>query len=195
MGFNGAYLGVPPWDIGRPQREFVKLAEAGEVKGDVIDVGCGTGEHAIYLSSLGHPALGVDAAPRAIEKAKAKAAERGSKAEFIVADALDLGALGREFDTAIDCGLFHVFSDQEREVYASSLASALRPRGRYFMLCFSDKEPDFWGGPRRVSRQEILSTFSLGWRVDYIRPARFETFQGPDGGRAWLAAVSRTEPR
>jgi SAM-dependent methyltransferase len=193
MGFNSAYLGVPPWDIGRPQREFVKLAEAGEIRGVVIDVGCGTGEHSIFLASLGHPTLGVDAAPLAIQKAKAKASSRRSKAEFIVADALDLETLERRFDTAVDCGLFHVFSDADRKAYVKSLASVLKPGGRYFMLCFSDDEPDFWGGPRRVSKAEIFESFSDGWRVDFIRPARFETFNGPDGGRAWLAGATKGE--
>jgi len=37
--FESAYTGVPPWDIGRPQSEFISLAKAGEIKGSVLDVG------------------------------------------------------------------------------------------------------------------------------------------------------------
>src|SRR5659263_683295 len=50
--FNSAYEGIPPWDIGRPQREIIRLEEDGEISGRVLDVGCGTGENALYLASL-----------------------------------------------------------------------------------------------------------------------------------------------
>ncbi len=189
--FNSAYRGTPPWDIGRPQREFVKLANVGKVKGDVIDVGCGTGENAMFYASRGHKVLGVDSSPLAIAKAKAKADQRRSTAEFVVADALDLPSLKRTFHTAVDSGLFHVFSDSERAVFARSLRGILVPGGKYFMLCFSDREPADWGGPRRVSREEIRHTFSHGWRVDSIRPARFEAYQLGLGGHAWLSSLTR----
>jgi 2-polyprenyl-3-methyl-5-hydroxy-6-metoxy-1,4-benzoquinol methylase len=161
------------------------------VKGDVLDVGCGTGENAIMFASKGHRVLGVDAAPLAIAKAKAKAKERNSSAEFVVANALDLASIGRRFDASIDCGLFHVFSDKERKVFARSLWSALKPRGAYFMLCFSDREPSDWGGPRRVTKEEIQSAFSGDWRVDSIRPARFESHFHGKGGHAWLSMITR----
>ncbi len=189
--FNDSYKGVPPWDIGRPQREFVGLADREEVKGDLIDVGCGTGEHAIFFASKGHRVLGVDSAPIAIERARAKAAQRGSEAEFIVWDALELPSLGRKFHTAVDSGLFHVFPDPERAAYVASLSGVIHPGGRCLMLCFSDEEPTDWGGPRRVSRKEIQDSFSVGWRVDYIRPARFESTFHADGGRAWLTSATR----
>ena len=95
--FESAYMGVPPWDIGRPQPEFVKLAEKGEIRGSILDVGCGTGENAIYVGALGHQTWGVDASPRAIEKAKAKAKKRSVKVNFLVWDALSLHNLGRKF--------------------------------------------------------------------------------------------------
>jgi ubiquinone/menaquinone biosynthesis C-methylase UbiE len=190
--FNSAYLGTPPWDIGRPQREFVKLADSGKIRGRVIDVGCGTGENAMMFASKGFNILGVDSAPLAIAKAKAKAKERSSAAEFMEADALDLPSLKRTFDTATDCGLFHTFSDGERVKYAKSLGGVLNPGGSYFMLCFSDKEPADWGGPRRVTKEEIYGTFRDGWKVESIVPARFEAFHLEEGGYAWLATVFKS---
>lgn len=160
------------------------------MKGDIIDLGCGTGENAIMFASGGGRVLGIDSAPLAIKKAKLKAKERGSTAEFKVADALDLALLRRTFDVATDCGLFHTFSDGERRTFTRSLGTVLRPGGRYFMLCFSDAEPADWGGPRRVSKDEILRTFSHGWRVDSVESARFEALHRADGGKAWLASVT-----
>src|SRR5690242_10007541 len=117
--FEAAYrAGGTPWDIGRPQPELVALAEAGEIVGDVLDVGCGTGENALYLASLGRRVLGIDAAPTAIEKAKEKAAARGLAVPFLVADALDLGRLRRRFETVVDCGMFHALEPAQRRTYA-----------------------------------------------------------------------------
>jgi SAM-dependent methyltransferase len=180
----------PPWDIGRPQQEFIQLAEAGAIQGSVLDAGCGTGEHALYLAALGHEAWGIDAAPHAIEQAQAKSAARGLAVEFRVWDALDLGRLGRTFDTVIDSGLFHVFSDEARPRYVRSLAAVLKPGGAYYLLCFSDREPE-GPGPRRVSQAEIRATFGPGWRVNFIREAHMESRTRPEPVRAWLASVAR----
>jgi SAM-dependent methyltransferase len=188
--FNESYRGSPPWDIGHPQAEFVRLAEEGAIKGRVLDVGCGTGENAMLFAGLGLEVWGVDAAPLAIEKAKRKATDRGARVAFEVRDALRLGEVQEKFDTITDSGLFHVFPDRQRVIFAQGLHSALITGGTYFMLCFSDEEPTGWGGPRRVSKEEIRTTFREGWRVDWIRAARFESKFHDDGGRAWLSSIT-----
>ena len=196
MGFDWAYRsGSPAWDVGRPQPVFVDLAERGMIAGSVIDAGCGTGENALYLASIGLAVTGVDAAPTAIERANAKASARGIAATFVVADALDLGGLGRTFDVAIDSGLFHVFSDEQRLRYVRSLGNVLRPGGRCFVLCFSDRQPGAMG-PRRVSQPEIRDAFNDtgGWHVDSITATHFVTqdaVRGPRAPHAWLAALTR----
>ncbi len=191
LGFEGAYAGTPPWDIGRPQGAFLKLAQAGAVRGRVLDVGCGTGEHALMAAALGLEATGVDLAPTAIELARGKARDLGLDARFLVADALDLAALGEPFDTVLDCGLFHVFDNHDRQLFVDSLGAAVQPGGRYFMLCFSDRQPGDWG-PRRVRQDEIRSSFADGWRIDSIEPAVLEITIDPAGAAAWLAALTRT---
>jgi len=191
--FDRAYEGSPPWDIGRPQPEFVRLCEEGQIVGRVLDVGCGTGEISLYFASLGHPTWGVDFAPNAIRQAEVKAAGRNLPLTFLVASALDLAELGERFDTVTDCGLFHTFLDDHRPVYAASIRSALRPGGRFFVLCFTEDEPTDWGGPRRVSREEIRATFTDGWKFRWIRRARFETRIPGVAGRAWLTALERSD--
>ncbi len=190
--FERAYRdGLPPWEIGRAQHEFVALEEAGEIVGDVLDVGCGTGENALYLAGRGHEVWGVDAVPAAIERARQKAEERGVAATFLVADALDLSALGRTFETVIDSGLFHALSDADRPRFVRSLAQVLPPGGTCFMLAISDLDSE---GPvsLRVTRQEIRTAFADGWRVDRIRPAAFESRVRPEApSRAWLASIAR----
>src|SRR5207247_1034397 len=108
-----------------------------------------------------------------ITRAKQKATERGLTATFLVMDALALKELPEVFDSVIDSGLFHVFSDDDRRRYVDGLASVLKPGGRLFLLCFSDDEPGEQG-PRRVSSKEIRAAFAEGWAVERIEPSRFE---------------------
>ena len=186
--FESAYTGTPPWDIGRPQPAIMRLAETGQITGSVLDVGCGTGENVLYLAERGFAASGVDGAPSAIRKARAKAKQRGLNASFEVSDALNLSVPERPFDTVIDSGLFHVFPDEDRLRFAGSLGRVVRLGGTYFLMCFSDQQPGEWG-PRRVTQAEIRSVFSDGWHVNYIQPSAFETNIGD--AHAWLASISR----
>ncbi len=189
--FESVYAsGSAPWDIGRPQPAFATLAEVGGLVGRVLDVGCGTGEHVLLAASLGHSAVGVDLASNAIETARAKASDRGLEARFFVADALRLSELGEEFDTVLDCGLFHVFDDDYRAQFVNSLASILPAGGRYHMLCFSDRQPGDWG-PRRITQDEIRASFAVGWNVDTIEPAVMEITIDPDGVQAWQVSAFR----
>ena len=189
--FDAIYAGdTPPWDIGRPQPAFERLAQAGGLVGQVLDVGCGTGEHALLAAALGHQAVGVDIAPRAIEFAKAKGAERDLEARFLVLDALRLVELDDRFDTVLDCGLFHVLDDQDREQYVRSLAEVVPSGGRYHMLCFSNHQPGDWG-PRRVTEDEIRSAFSEGWVTDSIEPAVIDITFDSAGALAWQVATTR----
>jgi SAM-dependent methyltransferase len=189
-GFNPAYRGTPPWDIGRPQAEFVRLEETGEIQGSVLDVGCGTGEHVLYLAQRGHEAWGLDSAPLAIDKAKQKSAQRGIQATFVAADAFDLRALGRTFDTVIDSGLFHVFAPELRPRFVASLGDALSPGATYLMLGYSDEDPG--SGPPGFSPHDIRRVFGEGWRINYVRDARFEIVDIPGHKtKAWLSSISR----
>jgi SAM-dependent methyltransferase len=181
---------TPPWDIGRPQAGFEHLATAGELVGRVLDAGCGTGEHALMAASLGHEAVGLDLSRPAIELARAKGTERGIAVRFVVADALRLPDLGAHFDTVLDCGLFHVFDDDERERYVASLAEVMPSGGHFHMLCFSDRQPGDWG-PRRVTEEEIRRAFADGWSVESVEPAVIALTWGPPGALAWQVAAAR----
>jgi SAM-dependent methyltransferase len=182
-----------PWDIGRPQPAFLRLADDGLLAGLVLDAGCGTGEHTLLAASAGADAVGADISPLAIGRAREKAAERGVKARFEVADALNLPALGLTFDTVIDSGLFHVFDDDGRARYVESLASVLRPGGTCYLMCFSDRQPGNLG-PRRVTQDELRAAFGDGWTVlDIVadafdlNPGTFDTVTA----QAWRATIVR----
>ena len=153
-------------------------------------MGCGTGEHALLAASLGHETLRRGLRPRAIEAATQKAAARGVEATFRVFDALRLPELDTQFDTVLDCGLFHVFDDEERRHFLDGLGVVVRPGGRYHMLCFSDRQPGDWG-PRRITEGEIRDSFADGWTVQSIDPAVLDLTIDPAGAAAWQVAITR----
>jgi cyclopropane fatty-acyl-phospholipid synthase-like methyltransferase len=107
-----------------------------------------------------------------------------------VGDALELSGSEMQFDSVLDCGLFHVFGDDDRARFVASLGGVVVPGGRYFMLCFSDKEPGDWG-PRRVKEEELRQSFAHGWQVDSIEDSVIEVTIRPEGSQAWLALFTR----
>lgn len=194
--FEDMYAGKAPWDIGRIQTPLVQAAH--RVTSPLLDCGCGTGDAAIYFAERGLQVVGIDFVPEAIRRAKAKAAERGVAVEFFVKDALSLVDWDRRFDSVIDSGLFHVFSDDDRRLYVQGLANILVKDGRLFLMCFSTDEPGEQG-PRRVSRRELQDAFSEGWTIESIEPIRFEVrsdftqFTFSEGGpKAWFVTIRRS---
>jgi SAM-dependent methyltransferase len=208
-GFDDLYAGTPPWDVEGPQPTVERLASTGAIEGPVVDVGCGTGENALYLAAEGYRVVGVDGSPRAIERARRKRFERGldGPTEFVVGDALslpDVSALGphRPFGTALDSAVYHQFPRDEVSRYLRAVRSVLRPGGRFHVLAFSEREPDGWG-PRRVPRAELASAFDGdGWALEGLDRVRFamrrsflaEIGRGDaDGVHAWLASARRVD--
>ncbi|GIG77597.1 hypothetical protein Pka01_07240 [Planotetraspora kaengkrachanensis] len=184
--------GPAPWDIGRPQPAIVRLAAEGGFAGAVLDAGCGTGENTLHVASHGFSVLGVDVAETALAIARENAAGRGIAAEFAIADAFQLGRLGRRFETVLDCGLLHTFDADERPGYVASLASVTERGGTVYVLCFSDQGPGT--GPHPVSREELRAAFTPegGWNIAAIEPDRVLTrFHGDDGAPAWFATIER----
>lgn len=183
--------GPAPWDTGEPQPAIVRLAGEGAFAGAVLDAGCGTGENALHVASLGLQVLGVDVAETALSIAREKAAGRGIDVDFVVADALHMDRLGRVFETVLDCGLFHTFDGDERRDYAASLASVTSRGGDLYVLCFSDLGPD--RGPHPISQEELRAAFtrSGGWSVASVSPDRIQTRFDAQGAPAWLAKIER----
>jgi SAM-dependent methyltransferase len=183
--------GPAPWDVGGPQPAVARRAAQGAFAGTVLDAGCGTGENALLVASMGLSVLGVDVAETALARARQKAVDRGLEVVFAVADALHLDRLAHTFDTVLDCGLFHSFDADERPRYVASLASVTEPGGTLFVLCFSDEGPDV--GPHPVSRDELSSAFEPGhgWNVAAIEPDRIQTRFHDDGVSGWFATIER----
>ncbi len=194
--FEAMYAGQAPWDIGKPQKPFIDVAD--QITGTVLDAGCGTGDTSLFLAGRGCKVTGIDFLEVPIQRAQRKAADRGAQARFLVKDALTLKDWSERFDNVIDSGLFHVFSDEDRLRYVEGLATILKPGGRLFLMCFSNEEPGTQG-PRRGSKKELHAAFAQGSSIESIEPMQVEV--RPDlkdmtfsegGPKAWFVVVRRT---
>ncbi len=191
--FEGFYrFSTPPWVISKAQPNLVQLEADGALQGrSVLDVGCGTGDNAVYLAQRGYEVMGIDASISAIKMAKKRAQAAAVKVNFHVFDALKLTGLERSFDTVIDYGLFHQFTGNQLRQYVSSLKAVLEPEGLLIVQCFSDQETVREVGPRLVSQQDIYAAFTGGWRVNWIRAAQYHA-NNRAPYLAWLASITRT---
>lgn len=179
-----------PWIIGEPQPAVVELERGGGLRGTVLDIGCGTGEHTILLARLGYDVLGVDASGPAIERARENAERHGVAARFAVADAMRLDS--GPYDRILDSALFHIFDDTDRARYVRSLHAACRPGGYVYVLALSDEGPSV--GPE-VSEDTVRAAFGDGWDLENLSRTTYRARNRETGVvedfPAWLARVRR----
>jgi cyclopropane fatty-acyl-phospholipid synthase-like methyltransferase len=181
---------VAAWDVGRPQRAVYELEMAAQIGHEVIDVGCGIGEQALFLAERGHRVVGVDPSEVAIARAIKRARTRGLPAAFVTAELTALAELGRRFDCAVDVGSLHRVAPEERDAYAAALAAALQPGGRLYLWCVGEHERGP-GGPARVTQAELRALFGRGWRIERIAAAQIEGHTWPGGANAWALVATR----
>ena len=136
-----------PWNIESPPKALVELVEAGQVQPcKAIDMGCGAGNYAIYLASVGFDVTGVDISPSAIALAEANAKEKGVACRFVAADVLGgLEEITETFDFAYDWSLLHHVFPENRRQYVETVHRLLVPGGKYLSVCFSEKDTGFGG--------------------------------------------------
>ncbi|MCK2221074.1 class I SAM-dependent methyltransferase [Actinomadura sp. ATCC 31491] len=201
--YENAYRsGVPlPWDLPGPTPFVVALEAAGGFRGAVLDAGCGTGENALFLAARGHAVTGLDISATALDRARAKAAERGLTLELARGDACDLGAYAGRFDTVLDSGLFHNLYEPDQDRYVAQLHLVCRPGAVLHLLCMSDDRRN-WGdvpwkpscGREGVGRDRLLAAFSDGWRAAELSTETM-TVDVPAVGRRerafWLLRAER----
>ncbi len=184
MDFDALYRGespaegmapmtTPPWDTKAPNENVIAWQTRGEVRGDVLDIGCGLGDNAIYLAKNGHTVTGLDISPTALITAEQRAKDAGVDVKFAVADSTKLDGYTDAFDTVIDSGLFHCLDDDGRRSYAAAVHRATRPGAILLLSCFSDANPVGEEWPRPAVSEETLRDVlgGAGWDIASLEPA------------------------
>jgi ubiquinone/menaquinone biosynthesis C-methylase UbiE len=159
-----------PWEQGAPAKELVKLIESGVVdKGPVLDICCGTANHAIYLATQGFSSYGIDISAKAIEYGKEKALKAGVNSALASGNALRLPYPDDLFTLVFDRGCFHNIAPQDREAYIKGIYRVLKPSGKYHLICFSSRGRSRSSTPDSFSQSEIRSFFSPLFKIHFIR--------------------------
>jgi SAM-dependent methyltransferase len=178
---------TPPWDTKAPNENVIGWQTGGWVHGDVLDIGCGLGDNAVYLAKNGHKVTGLDISPTALITAEQRAKDAGVDVKFAVADSTKLHGYTDAFDTVIDSGLFHCLDDDGRRSYAAAVHRATRPGATLLLSCFSDANPVGEQWPRPAVSEETLRDVlgGAGWDIASLEPA---TVRGElDGAQVEMA--------
>src|SRR6516225_2265238 len=164
---------TPPWDTKAPKENVIAWQEGGWVHGEVLDIGCGLGDNAIYLAKNGHNVTGLDISPTALITAERRATDAGVEVRFAVTDSTKLEGYTDAFDTIVDSGMFHCLDDDGKRSYAEAAHRATRPGATLLLSCFSDANPPNDEFPRpAVSEQTLRDVFGgAGWDIESLEPA------------------------
>jgi SAM-dependent methyltransferase len=176
--FNYVYQDTPPWEIGAPQPAMAALLEKYPPTGPVLDLGCGSGDLAVYLAKLRYPVTGIDFVESAITKAQGKLGSLPSETRqllnFQVADALQPTSLQETFGAVVDSGFYHLFNPEHCDPLIDEVAAILQPQGRYYLHEFAIEFPAP-NLPRQILPDEIQARFTAerGWRILEIQSVGF----------------------
>jgi ubiquinone/menaquinone biosynthesis C-methylase UbiE len=162
-------IGFTPWEghpIGQGLRDLVEgTSDApGLPTGSALDVGCGTGDCAVYLAQHGWQVTAVDYVAKPLDKARAKAHAADVSVNFVRADVTQLSqvGIGTGFQLIVDNACIHNMSGADRDAYVREVTAVAAPEARLYIAAFP---PGGRLGVPGIDHAEMARRFTPGWTL------------------------------
>jgi len=191
--FEQSYqAGETPWDVGKPDFNLIQTVTSTPIEPcKALEIGCGTGDNAIWLAEQGFEVVAVDASPIAIKQATDKAAEVRARCDFFVLDILQSDVEGTPFGFVFDRGFLHIIdSDEVRTSFAKKVSGYLDAGGLWLsLLGNADEQRQAPGPPQRTAR-DIVNAVEPHFEILSLVSTYFET-KLPVPPRAWVCLMRK----
>ena len=191
--FKGRYeANDTPWDIGQPDFNLMQIVTGTPIKPcKALDIGCGTGDNAIWLAQQGFDVIGIDTSELAIRKAEEKARQSNANCHFFLGNFLTRQIAGAPFGFVFDRGLFHVFeTDEERKKLAENVHRHLNKGGLWLSLIGNADEERQTPGPPQRSARDIVNAAEPYFEILSLVSGHFAA-NSPEPPRAWVCLMRK----
>lgn len=181
-----------PWADLAPNRGLVSALAGVRSGGRAIVIGCGLGDDAEHVASLGFATVAFDVSPTAVDAARRRFP--CSTVEYVNADLLSPPhSWAGAFDLAVEVFTLQVLTGAARRTAFARIAQLVAPGGRLLVIAGARDEHDDPGQmPWPLTRAEIESFREYGLSDQSIADVLYKE---EDWGlaRRWLAWFTRTE--
>lgn len=186
--------GDTPWDHGTPDANLIDMVTHWPISGcKALDIGCGTGDNAIWLAQQHFVVTGCDISQTAIEIARQKASGANVDCAFIMADFMESSIPGSPFGFVFDRGCLHSFdTGKERMQFAENVYSCLEASGLWLTLAGNADEPPREIGPPRLTARELVAAVEPCFEIVSLAAGHFSSDQ-PDPPQAWICLMRKRE--
>lgn len=187
--------GDTPWDHNAPDGNLIDVITHKPICGcKALEIGCGTGNNAIWLAQNNFDVTGCDIAETAIAAAKKKAAASTVDCTFCVADFLINPIPGQPFGFVFDRGCFHSLdTHRERAQFAVNVFSHLNAGGRWLTLVGNaDDRQNRDVGPPRLTAEDLVSAVEPCFEIISLTTGHFGSNQ-VDPPSAWICLMQKRD--
>jgi len=157
-----------PFFVDWPDENLVQWVDEGRLApGRVLELGSGHGRNATFLAGRGWTVDAVDFSAEALGWAAERATAAGVQVNFQCSNIFDVEFPPGSYDLVYDSGCFHHLAPHRRKDYAELVRRALRPGGRFALVCFRPE------GGAGLSDRQVYENWSLagglGYSEDHLR--------------------------
>ncbi len=159
----------------------------------ILDIGCGTGRHAIELTKRGYSVTGVDLSGSMLKKAREKSAALGLDIDFQLADARNL-PFEQEFDLAIMLceGAFPLMETDEMNFeILKNAAKALKKDGKFIFTTLNGLYPLYHSVKEFIESHSDKGSFENSFDLMSFREVSTLEIEDDDGNSKVLECNQR----